>query len=197
MTIADYHRKRREDERTKVKRLFSLILDAPRPRLRIEDFERDWLNVFFGEPIAGETIPILKWVIEVSGSPYVYVDIVKGGRAVRSGQLLQAQGGEVVFSVPPILYSDGVLLPEKHTSFFELVMELKDRIKRHPAEGERYMEANIAPLFLKNEDTPTFVDEMNEIARYYGYPTIGGAKDASSSGTDSAGGEVVESVPDF
>lgn len=195
--------RRREAESKKIRSILQQVLDVPNPRIRVEDFEKNWLNMFFGVPVEGETIPILKWVHEVSGSAYQQVDVVRGGVRYRDGQRILVRGGEVLFTVPPLLNSDAIDVKVPASGFFELIMELKDRDRQHPAEGERYMQHMIEPLFVRKEAQETFVAQMNEIAKRYGYPTINyGGQDGNKvtpSGEQPSGGAEItyESIPDF
>ena len=171
--IKDAMQKRRLEVAEKLRKSFSAIIDDQPPAIGLADFEKDWLNMFFGQPVEGETIPILSWVHRVSGSPYQRVNVVSGGTRYRVGNRILVKGGTLEFVVPPIFNGDAIDIKQPGSGYFELIMELKDRTLRHSAEGDRFMQATIEPLFTVKENNDTYVEQMDIIARRYGFPTIG------------------------
>ena len=178
----DFYQKQREREREKIKKIFSAILEEPNPRITEEEFQRDWLQLFMSIPKDDNNpVPILKWVHEVSLSPYRAVDVIRGGRKTFEQGRPTVEGGELLFVVPPLLDSDAIEISQNNHGFFELIMEYKDRAKHHGGEGERFFQSQIEPLFKKSKNARTFQDEMNKIAVGYGYPPIGvNANDGST-----------------
>ena len=106
----DFYQKQREREREKIKKIFSIILEEPNPRITEEEFQRDWLQLFMSIPKdENNPVPILKWVHEVSLSPYRAVDVIRGGRKTFEQGRPTVEGGELLF----------VEIQESRSFFFE------------------------------------------------------------------------------
>lgn len=138
-------------------RLKEVVIDNPlRIVMDIKEFESKWLTYFICK-VEGDkpNIPITNWIIEVTGNPYTWVDVVKNG--------------EVQYSVPPLLNSKAVKVTDGN--FYHHIMEIQAMVDHgHPKhEIEAYREKNLLSLISKDEGADTFIAEINKIAMYYGY----------------------------
>lgn len=150
----------RDDLSNLARKLKREVIDDPiRLKMPIAEFKKRWLSMFIckvDEKDQPYGIPVVRWINEVTGNPYTWVDIIE-------------PNGEVAYSVPPLLNSDAVKV--QHINFYHHIMEIQAMADHGAMKGEidAYREKNILRFFASNEKAETWMNEINKMAMYHGY----------------------------
>lgn len=142
--------------------LKGVLADTRNPSIDLDTFASKWLPLLLSkvDPTvqANGGPPIQMWIDQIAGSAFTRVDVVKDGK--------------IVYTVPPILNSDALVLPPKMT-YYERIMYLKSvAATQVPAEAMRAVEKHLVSAVGRDVNADTYIKEMNVIAVYHGYPPL-------------------------
>lgn len=150
----------RDDLQNLASKLKREVLDKEiRLEMPLAVFERNWLSLFIGK-VASEDqpygFPVVRWIREVTGNPYTWVDI-------------KLPDGTVVYSVPPLLNSKAVQI--NHVDFYHHIMEIQAMADHGASAGQiqAYRDKNIMQFIGADKNAETYMGEINKMAVYHGY----------------------------
>lgn len=148
----------------------ALIKEDVRGEIKLNDFSKIFFPMFLAYFMQEKNVELGRWVTFTKTRGYEWVDVVKGG--------------EVIFSVPPMLRSitlePGRQLKQDPADIMKLAA-IKDRTM--PGGGNRHIRENITDVIDLTEDYVSGQDQYREawlpIFEYYGY-SLADAKKASA-----------------
>ena len=158
------------------KLITDLIKESPnlydRPRLDYYEFRDRWLPLFNKDSNDGFA-PLGEWVQAVGrGNSFMEVDIVKGGRTIPDEMYppySTVVGGEVMFTVPPILNRAVEISLESGRVLDNVVIESQKRREGFFAAGEQYYKDEmINGVKITVPVDPLLFEKMNDIFEHFG-----------------------------
>ena len=164
------------------------ILDRPNPRIQVHEFMEKWLPLLLSKvdhsQQKGGGPPILMWIDEVSKSAFQAVDVY--------------HGEDFCYKVPPILNTDAALIPPTKGGLFEVIMQMRTLIDSgHTREAQAFADNELMKNVSRDPHADTFYNEMNNIAKFHGLPTLGGVALSPTEEKPSEAAIVSVQVSDF
>lgn len=142
------------------------------PRVDYYEFRDRWLALFNANSNAG-LAPLGEWVqAKCYGNAFIPVDVIKDGVTVPHGLLegqYTVQGGELMFTVPPILNNKlDVNLADGRT-IDGLTLQSQELSKRMAVAGSNFHKKNIQDnLVFEVKDPQRLMREMDKIFEHFG-----------------------------